>query len=440
MASHETTPLLSQPDEEVGRTRQLSAVSSAESEQSSARFAEANDLDSKLRHAISMSVLEDTVIMPDKTDAHLPKFWHKASKYTDGNFDEFAKSGLEPRGIVWIFGNMLVMVLKHYWFTILCSMLSAIACARLQLKNWNVIDPLIFKSLFVVIGFALGFRNVQASTRRTQAMSYIADLYSSSWGIIGIFADEDDDIRKKVKDELYLATDAIAHHMMMITHPAGFFFGIVGLQPASATYGSDEFRHFLADFDDVSVCSDVNFSPRTQVTQFFFLCEDFINRKEDGSHSQKMIRSFWAEKACFIASYNHLVHLAIPSVSQRYASLIDFSLFCFGVALSWGIQASFHQLEMLSGQFHVNPQMWLILNTLSGILMLLLLNALAVEHEDIIGSNVDDIHMHKMAILFKTAVEGYEHSRKELKSSGKVGLEREKAICSCSYSDGWNRL
>merc|ERR1719198_95414 len=89
--------------------------------------------------------------------------------------------------------------------------------------------------------------------------------------------------------------------------------------------------------------------------------------------------------------------------------------------LPWGMHASTAELKDLQSHLHLNQSLWLIINTVFGIITLLCLNSLALEQEDIIGHDKDDMHMRRIHHLFHAAVEGYEDCRRKSKEKKSYG-------------------
>ena len=113
----------------------------------------------------------------------------------------------------------------------LCTLMSAIACWGAGYTHKGFHDPVIFKSVFVVFGFSMGFRNVRANQRYFDAQQHCEQFYAAWWGI---YLPLPRDIRLKVKTEFLQAFEecrAYAHRVGTDRRHA--WFAVVGIEPAT---------------------------------------------------------------------------------------------------------------------------------------------------------------------------------------------------------------
>mmetsp|Transcript_137135 Transcript_137135/g.242408 ORF Transcript_137135/g.242408 Transcript_137135/m.242408 type:complete len:378 (+) Transcript_137135:43-1176(+) len=340
------------------------------------------------------------------------------------------ETGLEPESWLWIGLTLPVSTVYRYWFSILLIALSTVVCIKLDYTKVSVLDPLIFKSIFVIFGFAIGFRNVRANTRRGAAMEHISDFFGSAWGILVIFPDKQ---RAEVTKELTCLCDIFANHIKLVATRSNYMLGIVGLQPYERPGSVPEdsssiWQDTILEWPQTT--SEAQLSPRTLMMSFLFMCEEKIDELED---SQKMQKAFAAQKATFMKSYDGILHIALPSISDRYAMLIDIILSMFGITFPWGIHGGEDHLNHIKFLHGLPSGWWLVINTIFVVLVFFGLNSLAAEHENPFNGDWDDLHFRKLVNLFKDAVTGYEAHRiayrKQNSGATLTHLEEHRLIC-----------
>ena len=112
----------------------------------------------------------------------------------------------------------------------LFALISAFVNWRLGFAEINIFDPMIFKSLLVVFGFTVGFRNVNAAELHAQGLKHCTVLMASLLGIVILFVDMDD-CRQRVHDSLRRVLQAFANHILLISDRRTFWYALADLDP-----------------------------------------------------------------------------------------------------------------------------------------------------------------------------------------------------------------
>eukprot|EP00927_Polykrikos_kofoidii_P058740 TRINITY_DN5346_c0_g1_i1.p1 TRINITY_DN5346_c0_g1~~TRINITY_DN5346_c0_g1_i1.p1 ORF type:complete len:475 (-),score=81.77 TRINITY_DN5346_c0_g1_i1:91-1413(-) len=343
---------------------------------------------------------------------------------------------------------------RWHGYAIMMSLISAFVNWRLGFAEVNIFDPMIFKSLFVVFGFTVGFRNVNAAERHAQGVKHCNELLAAVWGIIILFVHMDD-CRQRVHDSFRRVLQAFASHIILISDRRSFWYALADLDPllpscsqvpsASPSkeiesLGSDgaakdseqpEQKNAAAAFMSDAACkasalgrtaalaaaaaatapfgddwaatatptlisAEAGFSPRLLFTSTLVWCEEELEKYETPLGQQKLRRAFWLHRQQAITAYQEMESLAMPSVGHRYVMLIDLSLFIFAACLPWGM--SVHPLISRIYYSEKDPLsasgftagLCLMANTLLCTMVLFGLNGLAREQEDPFNGNGDE--------------------------------------------------
>eukprot|EP00928_Gymnodinium_smaydae_P074354 TRINITY_DN57414_c0_g1_i1.p1 TRINITY_DN57414_c0_g1~~TRINITY_DN57414_c0_g1_i1.p1 ORF type:complete len:399 (+),score=69.05 TRINITY_DN57414_c0_g1_i1:148-1344(+) len=334
--------------------------------------------------------------------------------------------GLICKNIETIVFSLPLLAWKHHWFCISMALISAVVCWGTGFAEVSLLDPLIFKSMFVLFSFTMGLRNVRALDRRDMALCYVNKIFAAAWGIYVSLPDEQ---RKKIKAPLVTALRAAADHIFNLTDRQHYWYGLVGLDPprqssdmplkpppgSYAEEGSNELsrarsQHF-ASRDAVIL------GPRVFLVMSLLFIEGEIEHAEPSSSGeQKVRRNFWHHRPQLLENYDQLVALTVPSVSNRYLGFVNMCLFLFAVCLPWGISSTGTTLQLghLLGYSHMSLSagLFLILNTLFCVIVLFTLEALTIENEDPLGNDEEDVDVRYFAELFATSVNKYEEQLK----------------------------
>merc|ERR1719174_86996 len=80
-----------------------------------------------------------------------------------------------------------MLAVRWHWVAIACALFSATICWLMGYAEYSVVDPMIFKSIYVVFGFALGFRNVRANSRYGDALQSTSMMFGAAFQAITLF-------------------------------------------------------------------------------------------------------------------------------------------------------------------------------------------------------------------------------------------------------------
>jgi hypothetical protein len=329
----------------------------------------------------------------------------------------------------WISTAISIPLAAFRWHgvSIAVAIMSAVACWALGFAERSIFDPLIFKSIFVIFGFAIGFRNSRANQRLNEAHGATHELFAAAWSILVVFPS---DSRPKIREALLYLLDAISEHVHVIAHRDLYKYGIVGIRPAPLESAAwwDCSRRFSRPSETSALKASVTPRPLMATTLFMFE-EEFESINSKGRTI--ILRTFHQQTLAFKKSFDAIVVLAMPSVSDRLVMLINFCLFMFAIALPWGIKSTHLNFYGVNPDPKVDEVMahfsaggFLVLNTFVCTTVLFGLNALAQEHEDPFGADTDDIDLKKMAQSWCRVVQIYEE-RRAVAERGKYGFSSE---------------
>lgn len=324
------------------------------------------------------------------------------------------------RGVEWgLLAERLFMVpvlaVQRHWGSLLCALASILLCWGSGHASENILDPVIFKTIFVVFGFALGFRNVRAGQRREQALQASAQLFHTSWGILALFPPAS---MRKIARPLTFVLHALVRHVDLLNTRKGWWFGIAGLEPSQQALESKHSwagtfdGHFHAwEVPPEGVGKECQLGPDAVTRAFFVLANEEIEGFEK-MPQQARKRILWAEKASFQRSFETIQNLSLPAFSDRYKALVDTCLCAFCWALPWGITVNPQLLSVTSRTVqavsHWHVALLLGLNTLLVATVFLGLNALAEETEDPFKGQTEDVNLEKHLQTFEEALAALE--------------------------------
>merc|ERR1719271_1154667 len=93
-----------------------------------------------------------------------------------------------------------MLAVRWHWVAIACALFSATICWLMGYAEYSVVDPMIFKSIYVVFGFALGFRNVRANARYGEALNHTKSIFTTAWNVITLFRQNEKEMRVRVEN------------------------------------------------------------------------------------------------------------------------------------------------------------------------------------------------------------------------------------------------
>jgi len=340
-----------------------------------------------------------------------------------------AAKGPWRRQLVLVFLTVPLLTLRRKWLGTLAAVLSTLVCVLCGYTDFNIFDPMIFKSIFVVFGFALGFRNVRANARRGDALENTGQLFHTSWGILALYPSTS---LPKVRAPLLFILNAVERHTKQVgQEEEGWWYSLPGLEPrekASQRPSKDEEQPGGTPSGVGGL--EMELAPTSTITAFFVMAEEELERLEATASqaSQARRRTFWVHKATFLAAYQRILQLCIHSVSPQYKAFVDGTLLLFGLAVPWGISA--HDVLGISPKLLSWVAAWvvdgivLLVNSMFVIMVFYGLNVLAEEAEDPFSGGVEflDVDFGVHLRLFEAGLADYER-RSALEERGVTPTE-----------------
>jgi len=351
--------------------------------------------------------------------------------------------------------NLCILALTENPLGICATVTSALVCWVCGYAEVSVIDPLIFKSIFIIFGFTMGFRNVRANQRCFEAMQHAHGLFMAIWGIYSPMPLKS---RLRIRDELLESMKAIAAHIHRVgAHRRNCWYGMLGLQPATAELESESAeiakkaaisRYGAMDSslpkdasleaedgartpsqgdlrlssgasvartmdNQVSSFTYALVSPLPRLLDVLMACEEELERIEQAP-AQKLRRGFWFHKPQVLTHYEMLLSLSFPSVPDRFMCFVDVCLGFFAVSLPWGITCSpFH-----IGKVSINTGVVLVFNTTLVVMVMFCLNGLTVQNEDPLSGDGDDLNLNSLASAFTHAIMSHDEHEGRKQGSG----------------------
>lgn len=272
---------------------------------------------------------------------------------------------------------------------------SGLFCCAMGLADQAVIDPLIFKSVLILFGMTISFRNTQANQRRLQAMDHLHRLMSGFWGITVSLPRLS---RARYREPLVAALKAVIEHVPTVSCRNSSWYGVVGLHPVDvlSQHGTD---------------SIVIPSPRALLVTTLISIEEEIERIE-APPKQVLRRNFWLHKQELLNSYDSLILCTVPAVSDRYLALMDMCRFLYAAALPFGFAAQDIVLQnaWLEVRWSVPSEVMLMLLTMTVTLVLYSLESITQENEDPLQGHKeeDDLDLRHLDEVFKLSTEGFD--------------------------------
>lgn len=342
------------------------------------------------------------------------------SKEQSSRFGMMLKPIFTDSGYLYLFLSVPMLAVRWHWVAITCAIFSATICWLMGYAEYSVVDPMIFKSIYVVFGFALGFRNVRANARYGEALNHTKSLFGVSWSVITLFRESK--ARQKVEQAFVGLLRAIAEHMHAISHRSDSSYGLAGLRPSHPKGASSDDLWGYDMPDEVEVL----IAPRSLMVSVFVMAGNEICMLEHAPLQERK-RSLWMLRHKFFNAYEEIELLTLPSVTRAFWTLITNVLFVFGVALPWGISVSGHTQGLHDRKVHEHKfldlfsavgfksLLFILSNTLMCMIVLFGLNALAHENEQpfkgVTASAGETIHLRELVDRFEDAVKSYEKQR-----------------------------
>mmetsp|Transcript_47540 Transcript_47540/g.133835 ORF Transcript_47540/g.133835 Transcript_47540/m.133835 type:complete len:405 (-) Transcript_47540:53-1267(-) len=352
--------------------------------------------------------------------------------------------------------SLPALAIRHSGLGIFTTVLSATVCWWLGYASVSVIDQLVFKSIFVIFGFTMGFRNVRANQRYYDTTKEAASFFAAFWGVYAPLPIEG---RRAVRSRLVAAMrECVAHIHRVAANTRCFWYGMAHLEPASEDFESEGAEGIggLGDVPFYGATSEaqlgdspgssqrpelvVKDSPRAHASAAAFHRPSIVWDTESGSgkvrgaisprmelvfalidverqieplepgREQKLKRCFWYHRAQFLGSYDNLLALAFPSVTERFMTFIDICLFMFAASLPWGIRADEIEVHAMGRHFVVSSGITLVVNTTLVVMVMFTLNALTCENENPLSGDKDDIDLKCLAHVAELALDAHERA------------------------------
>lgn len=299
--------------------------------------------------------------------------------------------------------------LKNHYCCLFACVASALVCAHNDMASKSLFDPLVFKSIFIVFGFTIGFRNMRANQRRGDCLMSVRNICHATWELLMLLPY--DEHRPRMREQLLCALEAIAEYVMSVADRGNYKYALAGTVPGDKA----------ANTSDIDGPASIHLGPTTLTAATLLALEDEMSRLQkvhlthpDYGASQKYQRTFWAKKLRFDEEHYNLVNYAIPSVSDAYVVLINSSAFIFGTVLPWGLHCNNVSIQ---GVNVMGAGTFLVINTIVIMSVLLGLNTLSAQHEDPFMVSFETLDLRQHMKMFRTAVEHYDETRMELQGT-----------------------
>jgi predicted membrane chloride channel (bestrophin family) len=294
---------------------------------------------------------------------------------------------------------LVVATVVNHWFSILVSIVSCAVCVKEGFTSYSIFDPLIFKSIFIVFGFLIGFRNVRANARRFDALASTQGMLTCVWDILVMIPDES---RERVANQLLDCLRAIAAHVTLIAaNRKTYLYAVAGLQCRDDAEGGESTR----------------LGPAPLVGATMLAVEDEVDRlSKKEPDTQKYRRTFWFKRQSFDREFDLICNLAMPSVSDSYVMLINSCLLLFAAVLPWGLRCDdvvFTSPGLVYQHKVTIPAGFsLVCNTMVILFILFGLNTLASQNEDPFADSAQRIDIDGIVGVFAASVRDYDARRR----------------------------
>lgn len=299
---------------------------------------------------------------------------------------------------IWDCLSMVRLAWQWHRNTLIITFLSALARCIIHPSDYVMLDNIVFKAIFVAIGFCLGFRTIDSSKRMAHATRVIQGLISATWNIIFLFPDG---ARQKVTRAMLHALEHSACYIHVIcSERHNWWAGVVGVTPKVDGLG----------FQGIS--------PRPELLKALDMAEEIIESLKD-ANTQTLRRSMWRYRKILAHNWDELIQLCLPVITDRYASLLDACLASFSVLFPWGIRA--YPLEVMKigkgWELVIPARVTIVVSSLFVMTVLLGLNANAQESEEPLGTDERDIKFSSFVKLLEMAVFRYEKNYSRVKNA-----------------------
>lgn len=288
-----------------------------------------------------------------------------------------------------------ILLLAFQWHSavIIAGLISCLIHWYFQMWELELVDPLVFKSIFLVFGFCLGFRNVRANSRMEEGNRCLHNFLGTVWNIILLFPNSR---RRKVSKTLLQAMRETSSYLHNISVRKHWWAAMIDVRPRHQTV-------------DMAGCSS-----RPLLMAALAMVEETVYTLEPSRENSYTIRrSFWVLKMKLLHCYDELVEMTFPAVTDRYAGLLDACLFIFAILLPFGLGGTASQAHKLHGNTTVIIPGGLVTLVNCSVVLIVMtgLNALAQENEDPFGRDEEDVRVDAYLRLFEHALSLYEETR-----------------------------
>lgn len=308
--------------------------------------------------------------------------------------------------------NLFRMAVEWHGVTLALAVLSATINIWTGMSSKTLFHALVFKCLFVVFGFLLGFRNVRANNRQETANQQIQTLFTSVWTLILLFPEQMQ--RKRVSRAFILVLRDLTDYVSDMSQRHRIWYTAIDMRPPVHDSGTQHEAGHQHGFSGTS--------PRPLFQAVLMMVESEVYPLEDEGTFTKR-RMVWSQIVPIMQSYDDIIHMCMPAVSDRYAALLDLLLNIFMILLPWGLVSQPLDLRPGTGYkwAYIPETAMLLITTLLISCMMMGLNALAQENEDPYGGD-DDMPLCSVVDLFEKALDAYEQQREQLGKHLPAGL------------------
>lgn len=290
-----------------------------------------------------------------------------------------------------------LMALEEHYQAILTTVCSAMLCTLMGYAEVWVIDPTILKCIFVVFGFSMGFRNVRANTRYAIAMQKAALWFAGFWGV---YAPLQREVQLKVGPDLLEAMQVAAAYIHLIADSRdNSWYGILGIEP-------EQKGQTACGWEGVDMAG---LNGRLRLVDALNRIGDELLRIGDMS----IERTFKLHQKLVLENYDHLLALALPSVTTRFKIFVDICLGFFTVFMPWGTMARSVEFDALGQQWHISPGVVLVMNTTAVIWVVYALDSIITQNEDPVSGDPDDVNLILLTDALVYEVQDYERRTNE---------------------------
>lgn len=294
--------------------------------------------------------------------------------------------------------NLPLEAFQHHYCAILTTVFSSMLCTQMGYAEVWVIDPMIIKSIFVLFGFTMGFRNVRANQRYFDAMHQATLFFAGFWGV---YAPLPREVQVKVRENLLESMQYAAGYIHRVADSRdNAWHGILGIEPP---------QHLQAVVDKVGDSPEgfdiQGLDARLRLVQVLILIDSELQKRGDKADQ----RTYAIHQKQVLDGYDHLLALALPSVTNRFKIFVQICLAFFSVFMPWGIMTKPVEFYVLGYLCHISAGTFLMVNTTSVIWVLFTLNSIINQNEDPVSGDADDVNLVLLTDALVFEVQDYEN-------------------------------